>query len=144
MKKNELNKRIEELTLKSEEQSRKLTEDYERFCGNYDASILTNHDLFFTKRTICKLVLPILNQHPTLTRKMLEEQVGVEQEKKERYLECLSELVVEMDRDKKHLSEDCFTLDEVVQLVLMRSKKSSGDDKFSADFLLYSSKKLIK
>lgn len=31
-----------------------------------------------------------------------------------------------MDKDKKHLAEDCFTLDEFVQLVLMKNKKNKG------------------
>jgi hypothetical protein len=28
-----------------------------------------------------------------------------------------------MDQDKKHLAEDCFTLEEVVNLILMKDKK---------------------
>lgn len=45
-----------------------------------------------------------------------------EQNKKERFLECLSDFVVELDQDKKHLGEDCFTLDEVVQMIIMDGK----------------------
>lgn len=30
---------------------------------------------------------------------------------------------MELDRDKKHLGEDSFTLDEVVQMVLMKGRK---------------------
>jgi|JI9StandDraft_1071089.scaffolds.fasta_scaffold788510_2 hypothetical protein len=60
---------------------------------------------------------------------MIEEQVELEQAKKEQYLECISEIVVELDKDKKHLGEDSFTLDEVVQLVLMKNKR--GTPRFS-------------
>ena len=42
---------------------------------NYEQAIVTNHDLFFTKRTICKLILPVLQQNPTLTRDMIVEAV---------------------------------------------------------------------
>ena len=91
----------------------------------YEQAILPNHDLFFTKRTVCKLLLPLLQSYPTLSRAMIEQQVEKEQLKKEQYLECLSDLVVEIERDKKHLAEDCFTLDEVVQVILMRNKAES-------------------
>ena len=58
-------------------------------------------------------------------------------------MECLSDLVVELDKDKKHLGEDCFTLEEFVQLVLMKNKKINNPQ-FPDEFILYSSKKLIK
>ena len=132
----------EALTLKNEDQYRQLTIDYERFLENYETAILSNHDLFFTKRTLCKLLLPVISNHPTLTRSLIEQQVVLQQAQKEQFLECLSELVVEMDRDKKQLGEDCFTLDEVVQLVLMKYRKTP-DPAFSEDFILYCSKKLI-
>jgi DNA primase large subunit len=57
-----------------------------------------------------------------LTRQLIEERVQDEQNKKERFLECLSDFVVELDKDKKHLAEDCFTLDEVVQMIIMDGK----------------------
>lgn len=49
----------------------KLTEDYQTFLANYEEAIMTNHDLFFTKRTVNKLLLPLLHQHPYLTRQMI-------------------------------------------------------------------------
>jgi hypothetical protein len=30
-----------------------------------------------------------------------------------------------MDKDKKHLAEDCFTLEEIVNLILMKNKKNN-------------------
>jgi hypothetical protein len=84
---------------------------------------MTNHDLFFTKRTINKLLLPLLNDHPLLTRELIEGKVAEQQQKKEQYLECLSDFLVELDKDKKHLAEDCFTLDEIVQMILMKNRK---------------------
>lgn len=56
----------------------------------------------------------------------------------------MSDFVVEIDLDKKHLGEDCFTLDEIVQIVLMKSKKAKQNPKFTDEFVLYSMKKLIK
>jgi hypothetical protein len=35
---------------------------------SYEQTIVKNHDLFFAKRTICKLLLPILKQYPYLTK----------------------------------------------------------------------------
>lgn len=49
----------------------------------YEAAILPNHDLFFTKRELCKLLLTPLNNRPTLTRSHIEEQVAAEQARKE-------------------------------------------------------------
>ena len=37
----------------------------------YEEAIITNHDLFFTKRTINKLLQPILNDHPYLTKELI-------------------------------------------------------------------------
>jgi hypothetical protein len=54
-------------------------------------------------------------------------------------------MVVEMDRDKKHLNEDCFTFDEIVQMILMSSKNKSGEPaKFTEEFKIFAMKKLIK
>ena len=52
--------------------------------------------------------------------------------------------MVELDRDKKHLGEDCFTLDEIVQMILMKNRKKEQAPRFSEEFQLYSIKKLIK
>lgn len=43
----------------------------------YEAAILPNHDLFFTKRELCKLLMPALDSRPTLTRSHIEEQVSI-------------------------------------------------------------------
>jgi hypothetical protein len=40
----------------------KLTDDYNNFMSSYEEAIVKNHDLFFTKRTISHLILPILNE----------------------------------------------------------------------------------
>lgn len=123
----------------------KLGEGFSRFMASYEEAVMSNHDLFFTKRTVNKLLLPLLNDHPLLTRELLERRVGEEQQRKEEYLECLSAFVVELERDKKHLGEDCFTLDEVVQMMLMEGRKREGEGAgFSQEFLLYSMKKLTK
>lgn len=71
-KKQELLSKIEELTHRHEEMQSSLTEHYQTFLANYEEAIMTNHDLFFTKRTLCKLLLPLLNQHPFLTRQLIE------------------------------------------------------------------------
>lgn len=42
------------------------------------------------------------------------------------------------------MAEDCFTLDEIVQMILMKNRKEKGKPKFSEEFVLYSIKKLIK
>lgn len=86
-----------------------------------------------------------MEREPVLTRDLIEERVGVRQAEKQRYLECLSDIVVEIDNDKKHLVEDCFTLGEIVQLVTMkfRNKKSKEDEELEA-FTVESLKKLIK
>lgn len=42
------------------------------------------------------------------------------------YIECISNLVVEIDKDKKYLSEDCFTLADLVEAVLMRFNKGKN------------------
>jgi len=43
------------------------------------------------------------------------------------------------------LGEDSFTLDEIVQMILMRGKKvKDPNPKFTDEFTLYSVKKLIK
>lgn len=34
----------------------------------YEKSIVKNHDLFFAKRTICKLLMPIIKGNPYLTK----------------------------------------------------------------------------
>lgn len=70
-KKQELINRIEELTTKNEEMHKELTESYQQFVNNYEEAIIVNHDLFFTKRTINKLLLPLLDMHPYLTRELV-------------------------------------------------------------------------
>lgn len=49
-----------------------------------------------------------------LNKDLLAKEIEVEQEKKAKYVECLSNLVVEIDKDKKYLGEDCFTLADLV------------------------------
>ena len=109
---------------------------------SYEAAVLPHHDLFFTKRIAHKLLLPIAQQHPHITRGLIQVQMEEEQLKKERFLECLSELVVEVDQDKKHLGEEVFTLEEVVQMIVMRSHKRQ--QKYDQEFTLYCAKKMIK
>jgi hypothetical protein len=143
LKKHELQNRVEALTARHQQLHAQLTEDFDRFLAHYERAILPNHDLFFTKRTLAKLLRPLLHAHPTLTRALLLQEVHLQQQRKQEFLECLSDLVVEVERDKKHLSEDNFTLDEVVQVVLNKNRKDP-QPRFSEDFLLYASRKLIK
>ena len=108
----------------------------------YEGAIVKNHDLFFTKRTVAKLLDSIIQRSPYLTRDLIEEQVALRQQEKQQYLQCLSDIVVEMDGDKKHLLEDCFTLAEVVEMVTMKYRNRSEDQE--QDFTVDSLKKLIK
>ena len=57
----------------------KLTEDFNFFMEAYEGAIVKNHDLFFTKRTVCKLIQPIIENHPHLTRQLIEVEVGKRQ-----------------------------------------------------------------
>lgn len=60
----------------------------------YESAIVKNHDLCFTKRTVARLLWPIIERSPYLTRELIEEQVGIRQDEKQRYLESLSEIIV--------------------------------------------------
>lgn len=45
--------------------------------------------------------------------------------------------MVEIDNDKKHLAEDCFTLGEVVELVKMRFRhKRTKEDEENEQFTI--------
>lgn len=42
---------------------------------NFESTIVKNHDLFFNKRTICKLVLPILHKTTYLNKELLQKEI---------------------------------------------------------------------
>lgn len=44
-------------------------------------------------------------------------------------MEILSNIVVEMDNDKKYLGEDRFTLADMVEMVLMKFNKQNNTSK---------------
>jgi hypothetical protein len=71
---------------------------------------------------ICKLVLPVLNKTMWVNKEGLLKRVEEERERKRRYVECLSDVVVEVDKDKKVLGEDVFTLADLVEVVMGRVK----------------------
>lgn len=115
-----MEKKVEEYEQENSKIYSQLSDDYSRFISAYEEAIVKNHDLLFTKRTVAHLLWPIVQREPLVTRDLIELQVAIRQEEKQKYLECLSDIVVEIDNDKKHLAEDCFTLGEVVDLVNMR------------------------
>lgn len=41
----------------------------------------------------------------------------------------MSDLIVEIDNDKKNLKEDCFTLGEIVDIVTMKYRKKGDKNK---------------
>lgn len=57
-----------------------------------------------------------------VNKEMLLKRVEEEQERKRKYVECLSDVVVEVDKDKKFLGEDVFTLADLVEVVMGRLK----------------------
>lgn len=44
-------------------------------------------------------------------------------------MECLSDIVVEMDKDKKTLGEDCFTLADMVEIVMRKVNKMELEER---------------
>lgn len=42
----------------------------------YEAAIVKNHDFFFTKRTVAKLLVPIIEKHPYITRDLIEAEIA--------------------------------------------------------------------
>lgn len=43
--------------------------------GNFENTIVKNHDLFFNKRTVCKLVLPILKKTIYINKEALNREI---------------------------------------------------------------------
>jgi hypothetical protein len=69
-----------------------------------------------------------------LNKELLQREIEVEQEKKAKYIECLSNLIVYIDHDKKFLGEDVFTLADLVELVLSKFNQNAKNFNKSSKF----------
>ena len=149
-KKDELMGKISQLEDANSSIVDKLDCEYQDFVDIYERAIVPNHDLFFTKRISNKLLLPLVKKNPRISRSMIEERVGEEQAAKQRYLECLSDLVVEIDNDKRTIGEDVFTLAELIDVIMLRgqgkrnTRKEAVSKSESTEYVTGCSKKLVK